>query len=455
METGSQNRNVFVIKKFLKEYLDLRKDRDNELATVESIRKGVEFKGANLWILIFATFMASLGLNVNSTAVIIGAMLISPLMGPIMGIGLSVGLNDFELMKRSLKSFLITTAFSVATSTFFFLISPVAEGQSELLARTSPTIYDVFIALLGGLAGVVAISTKEKGNVIPGVAIATALMPPLCTAGYGLATGNLIYFLGAFYLYFINSVFISLATFLGVRVMHFQHKVFLDKEREKKVRKYIVAIAVLTMCPAIYLTIDIIRNSLFESAANRFVAEQLSFDNTQVLDKKIQFSGKENEIRVVLIGKEIPEESLALARAKMKNYKLNNTKLTVLQGVKNDSVNVSSIRALVMEDFYKNSEQRLIEQEHKITTLKQDLEKYKSFDALGQAIIPELKVLYPSVKTLSIAHTLEMSIDSVRADTVTLAVLGFEKKPSTREKEKIAAWLKARTKAKKLRLIAE
>lgn len=234
METPGKNRNAFVIKKFLKEYLDLRKDKDNELATVESIRKGVEFKGANLWILIFAIFMASLGLNVNSTAVIIGAMLISPLMGPIMGIGLSVGLNDFELMKRSLKSFLVTTAFSVATSTFFFLISPVAEGQSELLARTSPTIYDVLIALFGGLAGVVAISTKEKGNVIPGVAIATALMPPLCTAGYGLAIGNLVYFLGAFYLYFINSVFISLATFLGVRVMHFQHKVFIDKNREKR-----------------------------------------------------------------------------------------------------------------------------------------------------------------------------------------------------------------------------
>ena len=187
----------------------MKKDKDNELATVDSIRKGVEFKGANLWILIFAIFMASLGLNVNSTAVIIGAMLISPLMGPIMGVGLSVGLNDFELMKRSLKSFLITTAFSVTTATIFFLLAPIAGSQSELLARTSPTIYDVFIALFGGLAGVVALSTKEKGNVIPGVAIATALMPPLCTAGYGLASGNLIYFLGAFYLYFINSVFIS------------------------------------------------------------------------------------------------------------------------------------------------------------------------------------------------------------------------------------------------------
>ena len=170
----ADNRNIFAVKAFLREYLDLRKDKDNELATVDSIRKGVEFKGANLWILIFAIFMASLGLNVNSTAVIIGAMLISPLMGPIMGVGLSVGLNDFELMKRSLKSFLITTAFSVTTATIFFLFTPIAEAQSELLARTSPTIYDVFIALFGGLAGVVALSTKEKGNVIPGVAIDAA-----------------------------------------------------------------------------------------------------------------------------------------------------------------------------------------------------------------------------------------------------------------------------------------
>mgnify|MGYP000199366013 FL=1 len=166
---------------------------------------------------------------------------------------------------------------------------------------------------MGGLAGVVALSTKEKGNVIPGVAIATALMPPLCTAGYGLATGNLVYFLGAFYLYFINSVFISLATFAGVRVMHFQRKEFVDKKREKKVRQYIILIAVLTMCPAVYLTVGIIQSTFYESAANRFVAEQLSFENTQVLDKKIHYHGnKDNEIRVVLIGQEVPEARLPL-----------------------------------------------------------------------------------------------------------------------------------------------
>ena len=155
---------------------------------------------------------------------------------------------------------------------------------------------------------------------IPGVAIATALMPPLCTAGYGLATGNLIYFLGAFYLYFINSVFISLATFLGVRVMHFQRKEFVDKNREKKVRKYIVLIAILTMCPAVYLTVGIVQDTFFESAANRFVNEQLSFENTQVLDKKIHHEGKGHEIRVVLIGQEVPEASIAIARSKMKDY---------------------------------------------------------------------------------------------------------------------------------------
>ena len=443
METPEQNRNVFAIKKFLSEYLDLRKDKDNELETVDSIRKGVEFKGANLWILIFAIFMASLGLNVNSTAVIIGAMLISPLMGPIMGVGLSVGLNDFELMKRSLKSFLITTLFSVTTATIFFLVSPVAEGQSELLARTSPTIYDVFIALMGGLAGVVALSTKEKGNVIPGVAIATALMPPLCTAGYGLATGNLVYFLGAFYLYFINSVFISLATFAGVRVMHFQRKEFVDKKREKKVRQYIILIAVLTMCPAVYLTVGIIQSTFYESAANRFVAEQLSFENTQVLDKKIHYHGnKDNEIRVVLIGQEVPEASIAIARNKMKDYKLGETKLIVLQGMNNEAVDISSIRAMVMEDFYKNSEERLVEQTKKITVLEQSLARYKSFDELGKTIVPELKVLYPSVKTVSISHAIELTVDSVRTDTITLAVLKFGKHPDAHEKQKITEWLK-------------
>lgn len=446
-------RSFFAIRKFLAEYLDLKKDKANELETVESIRKGVEFKGANLWILIFAIFMASLGLNVNSTAVIIGAMLISPLMGPIMGIGLAVGMNDFELMKRSLKSFVITTAFSVTTATIYFLFTPLNEAQSELLARTSPTIYDVFIALFGGLAGIVAISTKERGNVIPGVAIATALMPPLCTAGFGLATGNLLYFLGAFYLYFINSVFISVATFIGVRVMHFQRKEFVDKKREKTVKKYIVILVILTMCPAIYLTYGIVKSTLYEAAANSFINKELNFKDSQVLNRQISYDKK--EIRVALIGVDVPESVLAQAKDKLEDYKLKNTKLVVLQGMNNEGMDISSIRAMVMEDFYKNSEQRLVEQQQKIGDLEKDLQLYKGYQEQSKQLVPELKVLYPATESIALARTLQIDTDSLKADTLTFAIMKFSRKPHMGEQQKITEWLKARVRAKKLKLIIE
>lgn len=199
-----------------------------------SIREGVSFRGTNLVILILAIFIASLGLNTNSTAVIIGAMLISPLMGPIIGIGLGVGIQDFDLLKRALRNLLMATVFSIITSTLFFLISPVGEGHSELLARTSPTIYDVLIGFFGGAAGIVAIGSRSKGNVIPGVAIATALMPPLCTVGYGLATFQMQYFFGALYLFLINSIFICLATFIGVKLMKYHPAPVTNPARAQK-----------------------------------------------------------------------------------------------------------------------------------------------------------------------------------------------------------------------------
>ena len=230
----------------LNRYFNVSTDREKEEDTVDAIRNGVSFHGSNLWILVFAIFIASLGLNVNSTAVIIGAMLISPLMGPIIGMGLAVGINDFELLKRSVKNYLVATLISVVTATVYFLLTPLNEAQSELLARTSPTLYDVLIALCGGAAGIVALSCKGKGNVFPGVAIATALMPPLCTAGFGIATGNIYYFLGAFYLFFINTVFISLATYLGVRMMKFRQKQFINHEQYAKVKRYIIIAVVVT-----------------------------------------------------------------------------------------------------------------------------------------------------------------------------------------------------------------
>ena len=286
MEKGLLHKQIrdFFVRNF-----DVRQEKEDEKETIESIKKGVEFKGTNLWVLIFATFVASLGLNTNSTAVIIGAMLISPLMGPIMGFGLGLGISDFGLIKQSFRNFLTATIFSVITSTLFFLISPISEAQSELLARTQPTVYDVLIAFFGGLAGIVASSTKSKGNVIPGVAIATALMPPLCTAGFGLASGNLYYFFGAFYLFFINSVFISLATYLVVRLLKYPKKVFLDKQREKKVTRYVGAIVLFTIVPSVYLSYNLIRSSYFYNRVHEFVVSELAFPNTQILNKTVTY----------------------------------------------------------------------------------------------------------------------------------------------------------------------
>lgn len=428
----------FLIRKFFNEYLDLNRSKEDEQVTVAAIRSGVEFKGTNLWVLIFATFIASLGLNVNSTAVIIGAMLISPLMGPIMGVGLAVGINDFELMKRSLKSYLVATLFSVTTATVYFSFTPLDDVQSELLARTSPTIYDVFIALVGGLAGIVAVATKEKGNVIPGVAIATALMPPLCTAGFGLATGNLFYFLGAFYLYFINSVFISLATFIGVRVMHFQRKQFMDKARESLVRKYIIAISVATMCPAIYLTYGIVKETFYTSAATNFINSELNFPESQILSR------------------EVSEDQLATARMKMDKYNLGETKLTVFQGMNSkDGADISNIKSMVLEDFYKRSEQKIHALEQKSDSLQKALADFTGASWVDRQVGAEIKVLFPFVNTISIARNLQLNIDSSQIDTVMFAFVDCTSLPSAPEKQKMYDWLKARTGSSRLKLVMD
>lgn len=301
----------------LRKYFNIMPDKENEDDTIKNISAGVSFHGATLWGLVFAIFIASLGLNVNSTAVIIGAMLISPLMGPSIGMGLAVGINDFELLKRSAKNYIVATVISVITATIYFLLTPLDEAQSELLARTSPTLYDVLIALFGGAAGIVALATKGKGNVLPGVAIATALMPPLCTAGFGIATGNIYYFLGAFYLFFINTVFISLATYLGVRMMRFKQKQFINKERYIRVRRYIIIVVVVTMVPAFFMTYHIVKNSIFESNVRKFITERLETTGTQIITYDVNKDSL--YLRVVAVGKELTDSSIAKAEKDMSN----------------------------------------------------------------------------------------------------------------------------------------
>ena len=445
----SDNRNTFAIKTFLKDYLDLRKDKDNELETVDSIRKGVEFKGANLWILIFAIFMASLGLNVNSTAVIIGAMLISPLMGPIMGVGLSVGLNDFELMKRSLKSFLITTLFSVTTATIFFLVSPVAEGQSELLARTSPTIYDVFIALMGGLAGVTALSTKEKGNVIPGVASATALMPPLCTAGFGLATGQYRFFFGAFYLFFINTVFIALATYIFTRFLKYRKKTFLNKSRERFVKRTMLAITLVTFIPSVFIGLHKVRVSIFEVQADKYIAQVFNFPQTRVIESsKIYRRGGESPcIELLLVGEPLGEDVIENARGQLASYGLPRTELVVRQASNSDKVDLQSLQSSYVE--------LLDEKNRQIAEMKQRLARYQVTNVDIGDISQEVGVMSDNVKSMSLTKGVMLDVAGKPLDTLLVCVITPKDFQRQIDREQLRKWLSVRTKVDNVKLFVE
>lgn len=452
MEKGLLHRRVVA---FFVRNLDVRQEKEDERETIDSIKKGVEFKGTNLWVLIFATFVASLGLNTNSTAVIIGAMLISPLMGPIMGFGLGLGINDFELIKRSFRNFATATLFSVITSTLYFWITPISEAQSELLARTQPTVYDVLIAFFGGLAGIVASSTKSKGNVIPGVAIATALMPPLCTAGFGLASGNLNYFFGAFYLFFINSVFISLATFLVVRVLKYPKKVFLDKQREKIVTRYVGVIVFFTIVPSLFLSYNLIRSSYFNDRVHNFVSEELTFPNTQILNKVVTDTSEKKEVKVVLIGQTIPEELIANARAKLPKYGLKDVHLVVQQGFGQEATDINELKSLLMQDLYKNSEEVLRTQTLQIDSLKRQVNGYERYVGLTTELMPELKVLFPFVEEASCSHTCIVRMDTVRPDTVLLVYLRSRERVSEAEREKIRKWFSARVGMSDVKLLIE
>ena len=293
------------MREFLRGRFSLDEDKAQRDEVVASISKGVVFRGVNLWVLIFATMIASLGLNVNSAAVIIGAMLISPIMGPIMGIGLSLGINDFELLKKSLRNYALMFVVAIVTSTVYFLVSPLSSNSSELLARTVPTTYDVLIALFGGLAGIVAQTRQDRtSTVIPGVAIATALIPPLCTAGFGLATGQMRFFFGAFYLFFINSVFIALATYAMVRFLKYEKKAFIDKVRERNVKRLMMVITLVTFIPSVVIGFHMVRVSLFEAAADKYVSQVFNFPHTRVIEcnKRYAHRGHPSQIELLLLG---------------------------------------------------------------------------------------------------------------------------------------------------------
>lgn len=435
----------------LKKYFNIHPDKDDEKTILDNVEGSIDFQGAQLWVLIFAIFIASLGLNVNSTAVIIGAMLISPLMGPIIGMGLAVGISDISLLRRSATNFLVATVISVITATIYFAITPLDEAQSELLARTSPSLYDVLIALLGGAAGFIALTTKGKGNVIPGVAIATALMPPLCTAGYGLAVGNLSYFLGAFYLFFINTVFIGLATLVGTRMLKFKQITLPDADSMRKVKRYIVVIVVLTMLPASYMTWRIIRQSIANNNLRKFVRTELAFKGTQILSNTIDENDK--MLNILALGKTIPNSAIKQAASKLGEYQLGGYQLNIIQGEQSDSLlrTNKEISNPVMSGEAQN--QKSIEQSQQIRQLESSLANYTRYESLAKDLQPELKTLFPQVAQLSLSNVNEVATDSAKQKRYILAVVNSRSRIDASNRATLQRWLKSRCKADSLRLI--
>jgi len=413
------------------------------MKVLENVVSNTSFRGSNLWILACAIVVASVGLNVNSTAVIIGAMLISPLMGPIVGAGFGLGIFDFALLRKSLKNLLIATVVSLTVSTIYFYLSPFKETQTELLARTAPNIYDILIAFFGGLVGVIAITRVEKGNPIPGVAIATALMPPLCTAGYGLAIGNFKFFFGALYLYAINCVFICMATFIIVKYLKYTPVKLVDKKREKQVRYTMTFLILIMIIPSIYFAFKLYEEKKYNEKVNNFIENEFTNKGYTIIYKKTRYVTIPHKIELAFLSKKFtPPEVIALNK-KLKFYKIANTKLQIRQDttdLKRDILNeIGSEKATL------NEKDILIE----------NLQKQIAGSRVDNAkILSETKILFPEIRNISIAkHTFNEATDSVK--TVPVMVYQTNKRLQMSSKIKLQAWLKEKLKSDNLEIYEE
>ncbi|WP_426492134.1 DUF389 domain-containing protein [Hymenobacter sp. 102] len=444
--------------RWLRQRFDLRDDMAAPEDIAESVESSTTFRGTNLWVLIFAILIASVGLNVNSTAVIIGAMLISPLMGPLVTLGYSAATNHPGLLRRALKGLLLAVGISLLTSGLYFWLTPLNEAQSELLARTEPTIWDVLIALFGGLAGAVGLTRREKGNVIPGVAIATALMPPLCTVGYGLASGQWHYAAGAFYLFAINCVFITLAAFLVMRFLRLPAHQFEDESRARRVRRLMLAAAVVVAAPSVWLGYGIVQRSVYEHQAQQFVEEQLSFPNAYVATRQID--ARQRSINVLLVGRPVDTVRLGQVRQQLRRYRLHPTTLVVRQGLQAyDSADAEAFRRSLLADV----------RARQTPPASAELARLKQLAAAAGAGLPasatllrELQVEHPVVRRLALTRLPRPALaadslpaDSLPADTVLVVSLDVRDSLPRTERQRVGEWLRVRTNQPRVQLLVQ
>lgn len=439
--------------KELMSYFNVADDLEPQNDIETSIRSGVSFKGSQLLVLIFAIFIASLGLNTGSIPVIIGAMLISPLMGPIIGMGLAIGIQDFALLRRSLKNIGMAVAGSLIASAIYFLISPQYEDSSQLLARTSPSIYDVFVALFGGGAGIVSIACRNKGQVMPGVAIATSLMPPLCTAGYGIATWQAHFFFGALYLFFTNMIFILFASWIGVKAMKFKKVVYQDSKRSHKVQTIVYAIVFATIGVSCYLTYQMIRKTIFMSEATAFVENQMVFPNTQVLNHKVYINNGKRYIDVTLIGESLPKDSLQLAMMnKLDSVGLGGTVLNIKQGFTLDNNSNGTDYEKSFHQFYAIMQKEITDRQATIDSLRNVLNYHQFYNQESLNIAPEVRVLFPGVEDIALSRIVATSILGNSADTVNMVFVNAPRGLSRAERNKLTKYVEVRLKDKDVHL---
>ncbi len=411
-------------------------------AAARSIRSNVAFRGPNVWILAFSIIIASGGLNVNSTAVIIGAMLSSPLMGPIIGIGLGLGVNDTKLIRVGLKNLLVMVGISLMASFMYFLMTPLKlANPTELLSRTNPTIYDVIIALFGGAAGLLEISRKEKGTVLSGVAIATALMPPLCTAGYGLASGHISYFFGALMLFIINGVFIIIATYLMSKILGFPEYEFLDAKQARRTRSLVTLVFVLVTIPSILSAITMIRSNKFAQNAESFVSENRMLDNGYIYDYDID-THKGGKISLYIAGNMLDENEKSRLRLSAKDHGIDPERVEFYAHQIAPNENGSADK--LVRDIYARTDSEIGKRDAQIRMLEMELSKYKQKEIPYTQISREIVSQYPQVKEIYISRGADVTTDSLYSKDCILVVAKTQRALGDEAKLRMTEFLKAR-----------
>ncbi|WP_299627515.1 DUF389 domain-containing protein [uncultured Tenacibaculum sp.] len=420
-------------KTFMHELLDFKHDTDQE-ATIEAIKGDIPFKGATAWILICSIFVASIGLNANSTAVVIGAMLISPLMGPILGVGMSLAINDIDTLKKSLVNLATMIVLSLITAFFFFFIFPLKSDTSELMGRVKPDIRDVLIAFFGGLALIIARTKKGTiASVIFGVAIATALMPPLCTAGYGLAIGNMDYFLGAMYLFTINAIFIALATFIVLKLLGFTMIRYVNSKKRKRVAQIASLIALLVMVPAVMTFLKVYKETVLDASFNKYIKKEVTDNDNLWLNGEPKKDDKLKEIRLRFNGEIAPAVETNL-KLKVKDYdKISDYEVFVIGNKSRsiDDISKSLERAynnLDQKDYVINGLQdKIKELENEISGLTSAIEKADKSSIPFSSIARDAKIRFADIKQISFSKVLSTK-DFIKVDTIPEASVVWNKK---------------------------